>query len=352
MPYNEDTLQKHTEFQASSNTWMKNSDYEIYVDGATGGIWIKPKASSKLRRYRPFKHTIKGILLKNIIDLGKELQEHYEPYTSGINFTGAVGIHFLKYSDILESKYGKYQEICKIDKKDCNGNYYMYAAEKILKFVKRFGLLGLYTELDPTSLCYNNTYTVTMKYFFPQLPEQFMPRNNIDYEEFWCYYSEPVTLIEQFARHVYFLSQVDTYFNEKKYIVGAKAERLHFPGDPCYLDMEITWGEWFNTIMSVDEITIKPKYNRIAKIKYSNEKEVISYNWQIDWEFTALHKAICLLQVLNLMSEYQFVKTCRCGVTFVPKDIRAEYHNPACRTRLNTRKSRLPKPKKIEEGVD
>ena len=352
MDNNKDTPQKHLEFQASSNTWSKCSDYEIYKDEASGGLWIKPKVNAAFKQYEPMKGRISSLLLKKIIILGRELEEHFEPYDSGTKFPEAFVLPYIKFNDIQKAKYSKYKEILTIEKKDCNGNYYMFAAEKILKFVKIFGLLGLYSELDPTALSYNRTYSTIMKYFFPHIPEQFLPRNSIDQEEFWSIYFEPVELIEQFARHIYFISQIDSYYNKKKFIVGGESVRLHLPDEPCYLDEKITWGEWFNEMLLVDDISIKPKYYNSVQTKYKNERKVTSFKWQIDWVFPSLLKAINIIQVLNFMSEYQFVKTCRCGITFIPYDKRSEHCSIKCRTRLNTWNSRHPEPENLGKGLD
>lgn len=284
--------------------WFKYSDYELReIDKS---IYITPKEDSKVAMYDPFNVT--DSILVDILLIGRDVE-----------------------NDELK-----------------------LAEEKIMEFVKKYGLLGELTYLPL------NTDIVKQS-------KVYLPAGNVvcnketllagEYIRLFlkCEKKQKVTIkenakgeilelsIENEANPLAFIDRPGEYavvfskaYSEGVVWIMDYARRLYltFEAIENYSKVENAY-----TRQKYDNYIENFNASKIAcRILMHSNKE---YPPVLEWNFNSLKLAIDTMFALNETSERKIVKMCKhCGKPFASDNLKAEYCSPQCRNQANVYKSR------------
>ncbi len=288
--------------------WIRYSDYELKED-TSGALYIVPTDTSEFTIYNPF--DVADDIVFDLLVLGDEA---------------------LKSEEGKETLY-----------------------EKILLFVRKYGLLGLIIAsvynrhiagesevlfIEGNLLGQTNTMDVSeyMKYFFPFADEEEiyikkMRKETIVFkaEDSPRFYGKrPLILDLVFSR--FYAERVEWIIDFSKNIVN------HFNQILIYRKSRLT-----------DDVTVLAGKFKAEKIGLSvTMKEDATLSWEVD----ALKTAIETLYAFKVTDKEDILSRCiYCNKVFEAKSSREKYCSPSCRNCANVIKSRQRKKEQLQNEV-
>lgn len=292
--------------------WCKYSKYKI-VD-RDDKLYILPDENSKPSTYDPFEFS--NELLKEMLTIGKEVAE---------NKTININSNALKYEILSKDEY--FQKL-------------------VLKFVNKYGLLGMF-KFWPDSYEFITN---------PELSVSTGRGRYVSAKEFWQRYFCFETTIDWAGELPYCI--------DFSYLTGLNDFMKQTEGDR--LDDIVfarNYAETVSEILDLAELIYENKklinayfYDEVSEdvkemyaqsINYQTINNV-SLGYYIDgnqvkfeWRFNSLASIIKTMLLVNETNGRNEVKLCKyCGTPFVANNIKAEYDTPQCRNKANIYKSR------------
>ena len=284
--------------------WFKYSDYEMIE--LEGKHYITPKETSKVSMYDPF--DVSDEILVDILMIGR----------------------YIEKNDIASSN------------------------DKIMEFVKKYGLLGelTYLPLNTDIVAQNKVY----------LPKQNLVSGQetmsaYDYIELFlkCKKKQKVVMRKNVRGEILELS-IENEMNPLAIVdrPGEYAVVFSRAYSECLVwimhyarTLYLTFEAIENYSKVQDAYTKQIYDNRIAnfnpskiacKVLMENKKDDKPV---LEWNFNSLKLAIDTMFALNETTERKTVKMCKhCGKPFSSDNIKAEYCSPQCRNQANVYKSR------------
>lgn len=312
----------------SVSTWTRFSDYEL-VNSEDGIQYIIPAKNAVVEQYNPF-------------DCAHEIIEEF------LNIAQSIPIKFRYNNNYLN--YKKWDKSTQLS-----------VCGAIMRFAKRYGLLGLFwqygdiiwienggsfyedVKLKSGSIfyrewvkgidCFHDTieYSEYVKYFFPRNKRDFVNYHDFDQngrmitgytnEKFLRLYGEPVLL---------FLYELQKFYTMAK--LWDELKRSGGSPNDVYDENKLskmTWGDILNQFRA-------GPYNTNLYYKDS---------WHISWSYKCLNDALKLLFMFDVTSAFQKNRICRnvkCGRAYVAKKDTCKYCGPSCANaqRVRTKRGR------------
>ncbi|NLG32111.1 MAG: hypothetical protein GX550_01165 [Syntrophomonadaceae bacterium] len=291
----------------TNGEWPRASDYELIKTKSTNLMWVAPTANAVIEYYRPFE-CFPDILVA-FFEMASELQSDKTDERKGqavIKFARRFGLFGL-FSELINNILGV----------STNGAEYRYVISKTLdgEVVPLFSLLSG-----------DNNYDSYVKYLFPRLeaPYPLPPgaRNQKGGTLFWNEYAEPIFLIQWFSSSFY------KNFRTWQNWVAAKNTGASLD-DPCgSSDPEIKWRQALK--FSAPGIGISLEFS---------DKGLGS--WQQRYMFNSLIKALRIMYILDRIGTFTQVNACEwCGRIYQATKPTARWCSTACGSGCRVTKTR------------
>lgn len=320
-----------------SPEWIKFDKYELTED-SRGNVYIVPAKNASLNYYKPFEYFSYGDKKSIITDL---FNINYE-YTSNIR----------NISKDLREKYSGQELETRLNAAVQKEDY--RAGKVILKFVNKYGLLGIFwtsmhtienhekeTLVKPVTNKIHHkdviTYDEYASEFFPRMDSPYpnYHRNKSEFTKFWSEYGERVVhILNEIQWLCTYASKWDEFKRDGKKATDTaiKYYSLNSNGSK---KIEIPWK------YNLEQYRIGPLY---LKVEYNSSENL----WQLCWSNISLYESICIMYFTDLTSKSQSAKFCpHCGKPFFSK--KADFHSTTCGSESRSYKSRAETERKIQE---